>query len=91
MKTVFATFNGEDSNIGRFGWVPRGTILPLSPAEARDVARDKRFKVLEVKPGSPCPFPLKVDESDPQKAALADKLNREFELNEAPEEARRGH
>ena len=75
--------------MGRFGWVPKGTVLPLNAAEARDVARDKRFKPLDRKPGLPLPFPMKVDEADSKQAQLADHLNAQFEVNEQPEVARR--
>lgn len=41
----YRIFNGEACNLGRFGWVEKGTPLVLSDKEAEMVKGDKRFVV----------------------------------------------
>ena len=75
-------------NFGRFGWIEPGTPLPLNEREARDVIRDSRLKRTD-KVTFPLEFkPAAGAAAAPEKEALYDRLNREFEINETPEKRR---
>ena len=98
MKTVSFIYTSPDSvNLGRFGAVIKGTPLPLNAMEARDVAKDSRFKKsdkdlfpLVYQPGKISPNESDDESKERIKAdiargALYDRLNAAFDENEKPD------
>jgi 4-amino-4-deoxy-L-arabinose transferase-like glycosyltransferase len=76
MKTIPFVFNGPDVNLGRFGSITKGIILPADANEARDLMRDKRFtksaKPFEPYVFTPTPAPEKENEAAKSARLYAD-------------------